>query len=186
MPRKDEPKLRSTVTDDEFGGFRITIPAPAGFVRIGCLGLALSAGLLVVICLYLGSGMSMADDWKWIAVSLLGLALSSWLLIYGLTGREIIIIDEKTLVLRREGLLGCKSESFELAETKNLRPVRSADIPGDRPSNWNKVAFDYRGKPQFFADGLSETEVLRLVKTIRQRYAIKDDLDDAKPLPVEL
>jgi hypothetical protein len=46
------------------------------------------------------------------------------------------------------------------------------------------VAFDSGGRTHHFGVGLSENEVARLVKTIRQRFPIKDEPDDVEPLPV--
>ena len=45
------------------------------------------------------------------------------------------------------------------------------------------IAFDHGGKTHSFANGLSSYEIVRLVKTIRMKVRIPDDLDDAEPLP---
>ena len=48
----------------------------------------------------------------------------------------------------------------------------------------NSVVFEYGGRCYRFGAGLSEEEVLRMVRTIRDRFRIKDHVDDVEPLPV--
>jgi hypothetical protein len=49
---------------------------------------------------------------------------------------------------------------------------------------WNALVFDSGGRFYHFGDGISELVAVRLVKTIRQGFPIKDDRDDAEPLLV--
>ncbi len=92
--------------------------------------------------------------------------------------REELIIDGKTLVLRLGNAWFFSTHTFDLAGVKNLRPSLTSSA----------VVFEHGGKIHRFGTGvgvpLSKQEVVRLVKTIRLRFPIRDDLDDAEPLPV--
>jgi hypothetical protein len=97
--------------------------------------------------------------------------------------REVIMIEGKLLVLRREFAGFSRVRAYELAQVRNLRPMRSLEEHhGVRGAD--TVAFDHNGRTCRIGHGLSEQEVMRLVKTIRSRFPIGDDWSEVEPLPV--
>jgi hypothetical protein len=175
--------MRSIITDDpEFGGFRITIPATEGSgCPFGCV-VALWAFVEVLGVLYTFSG---PDRFSWGAIALLVVWAAIGLVIvysgaYARVLREIVMIDGKTLVLRTECAGHSCDRKFDLAEVRNLRP----DHVGDFSERRNMVGFDHGGGRYGFGVGLSEHEIVRLVKTIQLRFPIRDDWTDAEPLPI--
>ncbi len=97
---------------------------------------------------------------------------------------DVIIFDAKSLTVRKEFLFFRRERWFELTEIRNLRPAPhpTRDKFVRRPS---EVAFDVqRAGTHRFGYGLSELEVTRLVKTIRDRFPIRDDWKEVEPLPV--
>lgn len=171
------------MTDDEFGGFRVTIPArEGGRCAYGCG--AGAAGAMMAFMLLIAVGSPKENTLSALVFAcLLGVVVLflGYACLYAWTGREVLIIDGKTLTLRHEFAGSASDRLFELAEITNLRPRRTDD-----PTYYHAVVFEYGGQIHGFGAGLTEHEVLRLVKTIRSRYAIrdKDDWSDAEPLPV--
>jgi hypothetical protein len=185
MSEVTSPDIRSKITDDEFGGFRITIPARGGGrwangfgLALWTLGLAMSLWYIIADpSRHVSDGVKFLLLWAMIGLALGYGAMSAW------TGREVMIIEGKALELRRE-IAGLRStHTFELSEVRNLRPVRPSEVRS-RHGRSNSVAFEHRGLTYHFGTGLSEQEVVRLVKTIRSRFLIRDDWNDAEPLPV--
>jgi len=186
--------IRSTVTDDEFGGFRITIPAASHVARrefgYGLICWAAGTALLMVLTVfYLLSDMAPHGNasggtgflfFLWV---LPGMLLGGGL-VHATTSREVVTIDGKFLALRKE-LAGLHfSRTFGMAGIRNLRPARVVGQRNRYAHYPSAVSFDHGGATHYFGVGLSEAEVLRLIKTLRQRFRIPDDLDDAEPLPV--
>jgi hypothetical protein len=180
------PVIRSTVTDDEFGGFRITIPAPVrGRYACGC-ALAVWPVLAALALFYTVSDPdhTAADGLKFLLFwAVVGLLLVSGL-VYAMTWRSVLMIEGKTLVLRSEFAGLSRARAFDLADVRNLRPTRLGDRRVGIENQPCALAFDHGGRTHHFGVGLSEYEVNRLVKTIRTRYRIPDDWDDVEPLPV--
>lgn len=181
MAETTPPAIRSLITDDEFGGFRITIPATeGGRCALGC-GFALWAVVLALAVLYIISDPAwhFSGGIKflgvWVAIGLiLGFVAAAG------TAREIVMIEGKTLVLRRESAVFTSDQTFDLAGVRNLRSGRLTGLSGSP----NAVAFEHGGRTHHFGVGLSAHEVVRLVKTIRSRFPIRDDWNDAEPLPI--
>jgi hypothetical protein len=186
MTANAQSEIRSTITDDEFGGFRITIPPAAkAWARAR---LILKAWLLVVgIDLIILASRPLSTNvgpiaffvfWLMVGLAITGEAATGWL------RRDTIIFDAKSLTVRKEFFLFRKERWFELKEIKNLRPAVNPlrNHGRDRPS---EVAFDTQhGGTYRFGYGLSELEVTRLVRTIRDRFPIRDDWKEAEPLPM--
>jgi hypothetical protein len=179
------PVIRSTVTDDEFGGFRITIPGSDGARLAFGIGFAVW-GFVLALTLWsfvtsqkriTFEEIKFYGGWTAIGVFMGLFALSKGI------AREVIIIEGKSLVLRKEFTVFSKARTFELAQVRNLRPMRSQDEynTGRRP---DMVAFDHNRRTYRFGHGLSEQEFMRLIKTIRSRFPIRDDWNDVEPLPV--
>jgi hypothetical protein len=184
MAKAKSPALRSVVTDDEFGGFRITIPAPQGCAyALGCVSLC-CAGVVALLFLFILSDPreNFEEAGPLLAFWLLfGLALGVCLLFSGL--REVAIIEGKTLVLRSETIIGFARETaFELASLRNLRIQCYPEQLGQPCA----IAFEHGARTHFFGRGLDRDEAARLVKTIRTKFPIRNDWDDAEPLPVNL
>jgi hypothetical protein len=180
MDRITSPVIRSIVTDDEFGGFRITIPPTKTRWPGGCL-LAMLAPAFAFTVLYIVSdpgqnlrgGLTMLGFWTVVGLLIGGTLIHSW------THREVIMIESKALVVRSESVGLASSRTFDLAGLRNLRP-------GRRPDGVDRLAilFEHGGQTHYFGSGLSEHELVRLVKTIRSRLPIRDDWNDVEPLPV--
>ena len=182
--------VRSIVTDDEFGGFRITIP-PSVRAWVG------SAAVLLLWILVLGlnllnlSSKPVASNWGGVKFFLIWVFLGVCFALFAGAGwlrRDTVIIEGKSLVLRKEFACLRKEQTFELSEVRNLRPAAPLDDtsrPSAHPrSRARSVAFDHQGRTYHFGVGLSEQEVMRLIKTIRTRFPIRDDWNEVEPLPV--
>jgi hypothetical protein len=179
------PVMRSVVTDDEFGGFRITIPPSRG-TRLGfwcgvagwacCMLLTLRSTVVSPAHLTF-EGLKPLGFWL-----IVGAFIGLFAVLRGLV-REMIKIEGKSLVLRKEVAAFSKDRVFELTAVRNLRPMRwNGDAQGQgRP---DMVGFDYKGRTYHFGTSLSEQEVLRLIKTIRLKVPIREDWSEVDPLPV--
>jgi hypothetical protein len=167
----------SSITDDEFGGFRITIP-PLYQWRGWTAAFVVAS--FVLFAAVRGSSVKM------ILISFPACLLIGYNLINTLAIRRVVAIDGKNLVLASELAGFRKVKTFELARVRNLRPVVRSLTRGSSEGTpvANSVVFEYGGRCYHFGTGLSEEEVLRLVRTIRDRYRIKDHVDDVEPLPV--
>jgi hypothetical protein len=183
MDAMTSSEIRSIVTDDEFGGFRITIP-PAARAR-AVARIILRIWLLVVgIDLIVFACTRHAGAVVFLCVCVL---VGAPMVIEAATGslrRDVIIFDGKSLTIRKEFLFFSRERWFELKEIRNLRPAPkpTGDRLLHRPS---QVAFDVdRCGTYQFGYGLSELEVARLVKTIRDRFPIRDDWKEVEPLPI--
>ena len=186
---KTKPSVRSIVTDDEFGGFRVTIP-PAAKAWVGS-GIVLAIWVIVMGLTLLGlsrrplsgnvEGIKFFLIWLMLGLGFAFVAGGMWL------RRDTVIIEGKSLVLRKEFSVFRKERMFELSKVRNMRPAPSLNSDGARPEidrRSSSVVFDYETKTYQFGFGLSESEVMRLIKTIRERFPIRDDWKEAEPLPV--
>ncbi len=114
-----------------------------------------------------------------------------------LGGREVMVIHEGVLELRREWDRNRRAQTFDLWRVRNLRyaPELITQVPSMSinkslrqlqvmfGAEGGSIAFDHDGRTHRFGIGLSETEARRLIATIRERFKI---LGDAwEPLPVE-
>jgi hypothetical protein len=176
---------RSIVTDDEFGGFRIVIPASRkAWVLFAC-GVGIWVVILAFELSYLRSAgaRSFGEGLKWLLMTAaIGLGMGSLAAAAGLR-RDTVVIEGKSLVVRKEFAFIRKERAFDLGEIRNLRPW-SLDYPPGSRHRPSSVAFDYKGKTYQFGCALSAPEVMRLIKTIRTRFPIRDDWNEAEPLPV--
>jgi len=178
-------KIRSTITDDEFGGFRITIPPSEG-VRWG-YGCALALwGFVMIFTLYYvatsPAHLRLGGLKFLVTCTLFGIFIGLIAAANGIL-REVVIIEGKQLVMRKEFAILSKERAFELAEVRNLRPLQQNESYAGvyRPKS---VGFDYKGRTYHFGEHLSEHEIARLIKTIRSRFPIRDDWREVDPLPV--
>jgi hypothetical protein len=175
---KSEPWLRSVVTDDEFGGFRIVIPNKCATP----LMLVIMAGVLSVLGLFLLFETVEGTELLWaLAVWLLfqpilvfSTAMSAW-------GWEEFQVVEKAIVLRRGiGPLCYSRLQFEPSEVRNLHYIERRG--GEAPYG---IRFRARRRNHYFGRVLSRHESLRVIKTIRLKVLIPDDDEGVDPLPIE-
>jgi len=188
MPAMHDCEIRSTITDDEFGGFRITIPTrqlsglATYFTSLGIFFWTV-VGFLVSLMIVGSRDFSRAPV-------ILPIWLLSWGFFEGLmilvlvesrTGREVVILDEKRVQIRNELAGFAIARRYDRSRARNLR---YAALNGQ----WASVggaAFDYDGRPRYFGLGLSEYEARRMIATILQRFPFPDDWDKLEPLPVQ-
>jgi hypothetical protein len=185
MPKSTRSDVRSIITDDEFGGFRITVPASAKARAIAGIGLAVWICVFVFTLRNLDSRPA-SSNFEPIKILFLWTAGGITLGAVGVTGylhRDTVIIEGKSLVLRKEFAFFHNERTFELSEIRNLRPA-PLDDPSGAKHHPTSITFDHKGETYQFGCALSEPEVMRLVKTIRSRFPIRDDWNEAEPLPV--
>ena len=172
---------RCQVTDDEYGGFRVTI-RPRGFGVLSYVGLCVLITAVILGTLKcLNEGSNVAVTAAAVAFLVLTGLLLGMLIVFRATCFEIVMIDGKTLEIRSEWAFGAFSETFGLGEIRNLRVVCPT---AENEVTLQYAAFDRGRMVHRFASGLSTHELSRLVKTILVRFPIKNDQDDIKPLPV--
>jgi hypothetical protein len=185
MPEITAPVMRSVITDDEFGGFRITIRPTVGTrLAFWCALAVWGIGVLLTLRSIVNSparltleGIKPLGFWLAIGVFIWFFAVFKGII------REVIKIEGKSLILRKELAVFSKDRIFQLVDVRNLRPMRwNDDSHGSRRPD--TVAFDHKGRTYHFGAGLSEQEVLRLIKTIRLKFAIREDWSEVEPLPV--
>jgi hypothetical protein len=196
-------EFRSTITDDEAGGFRITIPVRRFWPLIAFLGFWL-CGWAVGEFAAIGTVIFGVPMMKvppdalifmliWLLPWTLAGCLTIYALLWNLTGREVILLDDQTLEVRREVAGITRSRSFALADVRNLRFSPQVYNPWSMSESWRhslqffgisggSVAFDYGATTYRFGNGLPEIESRRLIKTIRERFKIQDDPVESLPV----
>ena len=185
MAKIDAPVMRSVITDDEFGGYRIAL-SPTNRTRLtfSIAAAIWGCGVLLTLRHILNSsGSPTLQSYKplltWLCVALF---LWFFAVMNGMI-RETLIIAGKSLELRKQFAGFSKVRTFELADVRNLRAIRANDNHfARRPLDC--VAFDHKGRIYRFGINLSEQEVLHLVKTIHMKVPIREDWAEVEPLPV--
>jgi hypothetical protein len=100
--------------------------------------------------------------------------ISAWC--WGLAGREVILLKEGSLDIRREAFGIGRSKEFDVAQIRELRvqpqPFDAKKSPFGRNS-WfwapGTVAFDYGASTQHFGSNLDEAEAKLLIEVIKKR-----------------
>ncbi len=153
------PPIRSIVTDDELGGFRVTIPPSDDEACLSGCGVAVAFAILLFCLLCFFSGGNRVEN------------------------SDVI----KALKLRSE-VAGIRSDqTFDLDQVRNLRPIDVLDALLHKRDRVRLIAFDHDREIYRFGLGLTEFEAKRIVRTIRSKYPVKDDGDDAiDVLPIEI
>ena len=197
---------RLGVTEDEFGGFRITIPVtPKWFLRLFlpvwlCGWLAGEVAAAMALVSGKAPGFALIFLVFWICGWTSGGTLAILSLTWNWFGREVIIIADGWMAIRREVAGHGRSMSFELARVRNLRfsPLAFNAFEGGRRATregWGLgagwIAFDHdegpgRGtKTHRFGDQLPEYESGRVIATIRERFKIPEG-PGPEPLPLPI
>jgi len=187
MAATRHPRIRSTVTDDELDGLRITIPSPwANRFAIGLTRCGM--GFWVAIGVAIAWGAFRATRPTGPPFLPLGLV---WLLIGGLllyilgeaqTGRQVILIAGKSFETWKE--FGGSPFSHRVFEPAKIRRLRYTSDANPRTIGVGCLAVDHQSGTHLVGERLTEYEVDRIIKTIRQRLPIADGWDEVEPLPV--
>lgn len=207
LPGKATPIDRVTMTDDELDGFRITIPARPDWPL--CLFYSFwlifwvfgEVATPIVAIARLASGQDRPAKGLpplfvllvWFPFWTVGGLMVMFILWWNFVGREVILLSDGFLVVRREAGFFQRARSYDMAEVRNLRyaPLvfdafaRSGQWQAQFPmlgSGGGSIAFEQGDKTQRFGIGLSEAESARLIATIKQRHKIAEDR--AEPLPI--
>jgi hypothetical protein len=199
--------FRSTITDDEVDGFRVTIPVQRSWPLIIFLGVWLCGwafGELTVSGTLIGSTIFGVPKMKgqpapqlimlfWLTIWTIGGGVVIYILLWQLTGQEVIRLDDRVLEIRREVARLTRSRTFDLANVRNLRFSPPLYNPWNIRESWRtklkfvgldagSIAFDYGAGTHRFGSSLSELESRRLIKTIRERFKIEDDPIESLPV----
>ncbi len=198
--------LRSTVTEDEFGGFRIVIPAARNwflrlFLPVWLCGWAV--GEIAVPWSFLsgkaGDAGSAVFLLVWLTFWTIGGTFALLALAWNWAGREVIVLTDRGMETRREIGPFSRSKAFELASIRGLRYAPAAYNPYAMGHDGmfrqlgiggGAIAFDHQPahrvvpETRRFGDGLSEIEAKRLILTIRERFKFPEG-PAIEPLPVQ-
>jgi hypothetical protein len=199
--------IRITITDDEIGGLRITIPVRRNWFMIFFFSLWLcfwaAAEVIVPADAIAGRpfgqgkmvpGSMLLFLLAWFTLWTLGGLMVLYALLWNLAGREVISLTDGALVVRRELGVLQRARAFDLAGVRNLRYSPVVHNPFSFSGSWGwqlqlmglsggSIAFDHGGKTHRFGNSLTEIEAARLIATIQQHYKIPDNRE-VEPLPI--
>jgi hypothetical protein len=168
-------KLRSVIVVDS-AGLRITIPSHLYWFLVVFLTpwvTGLGYGLFSSL-----SKIIYEETERTIGLLAFELVLwSAWLygvylLLWNLGGREIVCLNDQSLMVRRE-IWGVGFSKEFLA--RGVSDVRSSMSDKVSFISWRwgmgeRIRFSYAGKTYSFGKGLEESEVQNLIKILRERY----------------
>lgn len=174
--------IRSRLSSDEINGFVITIPSssielPTWVVVCACtacvpfISLVLFGLFACLIVPFRGTPIPLSIFW---ITTALAVPIAALLGFREPDDGEVIQLVDDTLILAKKSGVWRRRREFDIARIRNLRL-----LPGTAP----RIAFDYQGKTHQFGSDLGETEGLRVIKTLNDRYKVADD---DEPLPVEV
>jgi len=176
--------IRSTVTDEELDGLRISIPSPwSNRFIVGLMRLGNGFWLMIGPVIAWGAFRATRPG----GMSLFPLALA-WLLFEGLllyilgearTGRHVILLAGKSIETWKE--FGGSTFAHHVFEASKIRRLRFATDASPRSIGVGCLAIDYRSESYPIGESLTEYEVDRIIKTIRQRLPVADGWDDVEP-----
>jgi hypothetical protein len=197
---------RWSVTEDEFGGFRIVIPVgPKWYFRLVlplwlCGWSVVGVGALRIISSDAGDRGVLAFMIVWLCGWTFGGFIAILSIAWNWFGREVVVIDEGWMETRHELCGLSRSRSFELSRVRGLRYSASPynAFAMTRSNNWQQwgfgrgtIAVDYHEGPTVgtmtyhFGDQLPEPEAQGIIQTIRQRVKIPEEpaLESSKEWP---
>lgn len=174
---RSKPRLK--VTDDEFGGFRITIVRPTSSGLIACLVLATFMWLAlgcIGVCGFVGAPPRPEGAILGVIVWLLLGVLFFFGGVAAVKDRqEVILVADERLEIRSEWGPFRDVRTFKLGKLRNFRYQVALSA----------VEFRVGNGLNYFGSGLTEADCLRVIKTLKTRFKFPDDLDNAEPLPIE-
>jgi hypothetical protein len=197
-------ELRSTVYDDEFGGFRIVILPTPNWSRRLLLSLLLCVWALFEFITWremISKGFQSPEPVFFLLLWTLGGAFAFVGLAWNFVGREVIRLSGKLMEVGWELGPFARSRTFEIARIRSFRysPFlhNNSANRGKRNSSSSfclvletSIAIDYESdqlspyETHRFGEGLSEIESRRLIKTIRQRFQFPEE-PEVEPLPIQ-
>jgi hypothetical protein len=186
---------RIHATFDELNGLCIVISSPTAPTIASLIFLGFIACAGTFTCLVFLTYRLLAFAWfrdpaafviqPGIGLVMVGTVASSLWFAYNyffeLPRREVIQIDEDILkVASFPHLFPRRTRVYPLQYVSNLR--YSPWLPIGRATDTSaglSIALDYEGSTAHFGRGLPEKEARRIIKTIKDRYKITDDKDEA-------
>jgi hypothetical protein len=167
MPTLVQPfPMRSTVSDRE-GWLCISIP-------VHQFGFAIFIGCWLVLWTYGGTQIFRQLVEKpnlfeavWICFWIVSLPYATYALLRTLGGRDVILVDQHRVVIRREIFGLAFGKEYTASEMQKLR--FQPETGSGRSHRSSRIAFDYGAKTITFGDRLDESEANQLISLIGQR-----------------
>jgi hypothetical protein len=177
-----DPGSRVSVTQDKSGGLKITVaPARSDVITLNFL-VGLWLAVLVGTCIWLA--------WA-VGISNVSVGWAVFLFVWTMLGPvfakargraktafETILTDSRAITLHSGNESKSVTRRYDVVNVRNLRYLDPMELGS------GAVAFNLDGVVVTFAAGISRFEAIRLIKTIRLRFRIPDEIDDVDPLPV--
>jgi hypothetical protein len=177
-----DPGSLLSVTQDKSGGLSITVaPAPSDRIALNFV-IAFWVAVLAGTCIWLARGVWIRNaSIGWAIFLFVWTLLGPWLAqarVRALTVFEMILIDSSAITLQYGSEVKFTMRRYDIVHARNLRYLDPSEFSS------GSVAFDHDGVVVTFAAGISRLEAIRLIKTIRLRFRIPDDIEDVEPLPI--
>jgi hypothetical protein len=96
----------------------------------------------------------------------------TYVILYAIAGREVIVANSETLTCRTEIFGFGLAKSYLVREMRNLRFQPESGVGKGRRAS--RIAFDYGAKTVTFGADLDEAEAAELIGRIRLRCAIAE------------
>jgi len=170
MPTLVQPfPMRSTISDDQ-GRLQINVPlkqfGAAAFVAFWLAGWTYG-GIAILRQLIEKPNIFEA---AWICFWIVSLPFALYTLLRMLGGTDVVLADERGLVIRREIFGVGLGKQYLASEMRDLR--FQPEVGSGRSHRYSRVAFDYGSKTVTFGEGLEESEATQLIYLINQRCNI--------------
>ena len=136
------------------------------------------AGLLAALHVLPAGPDAQVDQNAWAALAVGDLVAVS-ILVWYLGGREVVLVNDRSLTVRAELFGVGRSVRYDRARVHHLRAY-------DKPSNegWTGVLFDDGSRLRRFGTALSAPEVAALAETVRRRLNLEGDADPQPRTPL--
>lgn len=180
---KIEPAAPRSIVNDEPEGLRIVIPARQHLFLMLFLAAWLcgwAVGEVTVLDQLLegqlnepGAELFAA---AWLILWTVGGGFVLYALLWGIAGREVVVLTGQALVLRREIFGIGRSREFDLDHVRDLRFAPAVYNPWDSSAAFQfwgigggSLAFDYGARTYRFGAGVDEAEAKFLAGALKQR-----------------
>lgn len=181
MIRVHPGSARSTITEDG-RELRIVIPPRRNWFLLLFLSAWLGLWILTQVTVpfqLLETRVFSREMWFlaiWLLMWTLGSVVALYIWLWNLTGREIVVVDGRDLVLKRDLLGFGRERAYDLAHVANLRVSSVPSIYLDPKAGlhlWGigggLLAFDYGAKTYRFGNSIDEAEANLLLRSITER-----------------